>query len=280
VGGTHTSAIGYITIDVVATCNPTLPTETAYYSELLFDNVLTGDYQQVSPNPTTGNYASGESLVHIRAIPEGGAAAADVATALPYTFYDRYTPAATRRIDRRQPLPSAFVARFIQGGTSGFQTDLQIWREGVTGSETSCADWAKNSDVIAADVVRFDERENPMTLMLPTFDFGRLLLPVASRNASGGPLFPILVTGDVAGWFYFNLNNGGSTSYSAASGRDFRSNSSTTIGPRQSQNWVTLTMFAEGRFSASTDATQLANGCTPALQSHDPFFGPGPNVTP
>lgn len=113
IGGTHPNATGYVTIDVVATCSPTLPTDPEYYGAILFDNVLTGDYQDIFPNPTTGNYAGGNPLVHIRAMPEGGAAGQNVATGLPYTFYDRYTPAALRRIDRRQPLPSSFAARYI-----------------------------------------------------------------------------------------------------------------------------------------------------------------------
>jgi len=75
VGGTHTNAIGYITMDVAATCSTSLPTTSSYFStEILFDNVLIGDYQDINPNATTGNYAGGNPLVHIRAIPEGGPA--------------------------------------------------------------------------------------------------------------------------------------------------------------------------------------------------------------
>ena len=78
---------------------------------------------------------------------------------------------------------------------------------------------------------------------------------------------------------YLNLNNGGSTHYSAAAGRDFKTGSSTTVGLRQSQNWLSFTMFAEGRYSASMDATMLANGCTPA-PPREGAIGPGPNNTP
>ncbi|MCU1230828.1 MAG: hypothetical protein JWO97_3712, partial [Acidobacteria bacterium] len=108
VGGSHTNAIGYATIDVVATCSTLTPNDPAYYAtELLFDNVLTGDYEHVSPDSNYGNYASGNPLVHIRAIPEGGPAGSVVETNLPYTFYDRFTtigPAFPRTRDRRQPL--------------------------------------------------------------------------------------------------------------------------------------------------------------------------------
>jgi hypothetical protein len=108
VGGLHYNAVGYITIDVVATCAPKTPASSDYYSSLiLFDNVLTGDYQIV--RPTAGHqYVLGSPMVHIRAIPGGGAVGSIPATPLPYTCYDRLTQAAaTRTADRRQPLSAA-----------------------------------------------------------------------------------------------------------------------------------------------------------------------------
>jgi hypothetical protein len=84
---------------------------------------------------------------------------------------------------------------------------------------------------------------------------------------------------------YMNFNNGGSTTYSAAEARTFATGS-TVNGPRPSQNWVSMSMFAEGRFSALADATALANCCTPSPPGvhfgNDPnvVIGPGPNVTP
>jgi len=109
------TAIGYATIDVAATCSVALPIDPGYFSaEILFDNVLIGDYQDVNQSTTAGNYAGGNPLVHIRAIPEGGPAGSLVATNLPFTFYDRYQGGAltstARTVDRRQPLPSAFAA--------------------------------------------------------------------------------------------------------------------------------------------------------------------------
>jgi len=65
---------------------------------------------------TVGNFAAGEPMVHIRAIPEGGTAGSAPPTNLPYTFYDRYTPQGNRKMDRRVPLPSMFAARWIEGG--------------------------------------------------------------------------------------------------------------------------------------------------------------------
>jgi hypothetical protein len=141
VGSNHGGnvAVGYATLDVVATCSPLLPNDPRYFEQILFDNVLTGDYQQIASDPATGNYAGGNPMVHIRAIPEGG-------------------------------------------------------------------------------------------------------LPV------GSSLFAAVTSDDVGGWVYFNLNS--------RSGAQFTRN--------VSQNWVVVSMFAEGRFGVDYDATSLGNGCSPA----------------
>src|SRR5207244_907724 len=157
----HSLAVGYATIDVVANCNATSPSSPDYFlREILFDNVLTGDYQHLNPNPATGNYAGGNPLVHIRVVPEGGAAGSFAPTALPYTFYDLYTNGTFPRTDRRQPLPSAFMPRVIQGGTGSFNTNLQIWREALVPPTVCPLGYSSNSAVPIADGVRFDEHEN------------------------------------------------------------------------------------------------------------------------
>jgi len=273
VGLTHSNAIGFVTIDLVNACGTTFPTDPAYYDELLFDNVLTGDYEWINPNPTTGNYASANPLVHIRAIPEGGPAGASALVALPYTFYDRYTPRATPKMDRRQPLPTAFAARFIQGGTGAFNTELRIWREGVTGGSVACSAYQRNgltgTEMTVPDVVRFDEHENPTTHAPPirvgTPQIITVVLPAASSVATSSSIFPPLASsGDVGGWIYLNLNNKGSSAYSV---------------PRHSQNWTVVSMYAEGRFSWAGDAPWLANGCSPppvAVTSEKTPIGPRP----
>ncbi|MCU1348883.1 MAG: hypothetical protein JWO56_1913, partial [Acidobacteria bacterium] len=271
-GGTHRNAIGYATIDVVSSCGTAFPTDgAAFFNDLLYDNVLMGDYQQVNPDPASGNYAGGNPMVHIRAIPDGGAAASlTPRTNLPYTFYDRFTPHDGERTrDRRQPLPSAFAARFIQGGTASFNTNFKIWRETRTPSGAACATYqTANSAMPIADLVRFDEHENPTTVstgIIILFPPLVITLPAASSSPTSGFIFPpASSSGDVGGWMYLNLNNGGSTEYSAAPGRDFKTGTTTTIGPRQSQNWVITSMFAEGRYSVDFDAMSLGNGCSPA----------------
>lgn len=244
VGLTHEHAIGYATIDVVKTCGLSFPNTAAYYDDLLYDNVLTGDFQSLDPKAATGNYAAGNPLVHIRAFPEGGAAGAVVSTDLPYTFYDRYTPASSRTRDRRQPLPSVFSARFVQGGAGALNTNFQIWREGA-GTNAVCGDYAKNlSSSTVTEIVRFDEHENATLFGCSLIGCFFLTLPETSSTATSSSIYPVMASGDVGGWMYLNLNDVSRT--------------------RPSQNWVVVQMSAEGRYSVAFDATMMANGCSPA----------------
>ena len=300
VGGDHggTTAIGYATIDVAATCSVALPIDPGYFSsEILFDNVLIGDYQDINQSTTAGNYAGGNPLVHIRAVPEGGAAGtAAVPTNLPYTFYDRYTIGATSRtIDRRQPLPQAFAARWISGSTAAFDTQYKIWREGFTtgtgGSSgaivlAGCTDYVINSTIPITEIVRFDEHENAGVaggtggiIVSPPPPTTVANTPEAVRLGVTNSLFPAVAgSTDVGGWTYFNLNNGGdatanalvtglpaATPYSAQR-PGFTTGSTVGVAapfPRDvSQNWVILSMFAEGRYGVDQDANWLGNGCS------------------
>jgi hypothetical protein len=286
VGSVHFNAIGYATIDVVASCTARFPADPLYYTnDLLFDNVLIGDYQQLGAYPTgtvpNAFDAAGSPMVHIRAVPEGGGAGSNVATALPYTFYDRYTPATVRTIDRRQPLPSTFAARFIQGGPNAFATNLTIWREAF--GFGSCADARATQGMPVAEIVRFDEHENPMsggtTCGDPCIPSPSTLSASSATSTADQNIYPPLAGADVGGWFYLNLNNGGSTTYSVTQdvgGQAVPTNartslapvgSTTNLGPRPSQNWVSVTMFGNvgsNRLTAEFDAAALGNGCSPA----------------
>ncbi|HEX7708051.1 MAG TPA: hypothetical protein VF701_16445, partial [Thermoanaerobaculia bacterium] len=151
VGNVHTNAVGYATIDVVRNCLFGLPVSLSYYqNEIGFDNVLVGDFQQVD---STNNFAQGNPMVHIRAIPDGGDAFTE--TNLPRTFYQRWSGG----IDRRQPLPARFASRWINGGTGSFQTSFKIWREGVATGAVGCPNYATNNTLFT-EMLTFDEREN------------------------------------------------------------------------------------------------------------------------
>jgi hypothetical protein len=280
IGDTHVNAIGYATIDVVSNCSTNLPIHAGFFDELLYDNVLIGDYQQIDPNHLTGNYAGGNPLVHIRAIPDGGPAGAMPAVNLPYTFYDRLTPrSGPRTRDRRQPLSSAFAARFIQAGAGAMNTDLKIWREVATGPDAKCADYRGNGQLQIAEVVRFDEHENPMAFAPTGAEFPffpPLTGATSSASTANGSRFPPLGgSGDVGGWIYLNLQSESLPPFTRY----------TVPHSRGTQNWVVVSMSAEGRFSVDMDASPLGNGCSPALpvsQANDgtTAIGPMPDTNP
>ena len=223
--------------------------------------------------------------MHIRAIPEGGAAGTFVPTNLPYTFYDRYTRGLPgRTADRRQPLPSAFVPRYIASGANGFNTSLKIWRETKNSGACSGADAAAQAPMPIAEVVRFDEHENA-TVFTPTLGIIPVPRPPATPATAIVPstssLFPPVFGGDAGGWLYLNLNNGGSANYSAARS-GFTPDSATAVRP--SQNWVIVSMFAEPTYAVELPVIALGNGCTPARESTgsptNGQIGPAPNPTP
>ena len=269
VGYPHIFAVGYVTIDLVSACAAKNALASDYFASLLYDNVLTGDYQQLETERDRNVYASGGPLVHIRAIPEGGAAGAIVATSLPYTFYDRFTPSpAMRKSDRRQLLPSLYAPRFINGGTGAFTTRLKVWREGITVGACSGAGIAaaSNSDMRIADVVRFDEHENA-TIINPQLGISAAPPPLPGPPATSWifvantSVFPAFSTsGDVAGWLYLNLDNG-------------------RMSGRPSQNWVIVSMFAGPTYATEATAPALGNGCSPAVKA-GAQIAPAPNLTP
>lgn len=246
VGNAHDNAVGYATIDVARVCSTSLPTDAIYFdTEIMFDNVLIGDYQQVN---SAQNFAQGNPMVHIRAIPEGGDPRdPDPIINFSRTFYSRYQAGGVS--DRRQPLPSVFAARWIQGGTDSFQTSYKIWREGETDlGDTTCANWDANVTTVA-EIVRFDEAENaigdvPVSRVSPPITTEFTLPETSLTSVADDDIYPQMTNGAVAGWMYLNLDN------------------STTDSPLASQNWVVVSMRAQGRYSVDFDAAWLANGCT------------------
>jgi hypothetical protein len=253
IGGKHANAIGYATIDVVANCKNTLPTDDGYFNgDALYDNALSGDYQQLNG---LQNFAQGGTMVHIRATPEGGAPGVHE-TNLPRTFYSHQLGGAT--YDRRQPLPSTFAARWIAGGGTNFDTSFKIWREGVAPKDANCST-AVNGTLGVTEIVRFDEHENPVA-SCP--NCAAAVLSSSSKvNASSGSFFPPSPSADVAGWMYMNLDNGAMQASAP------------------SQNWVVVSMAADGRYSVDFDAALLGNGCSGAVAPTDADGG-APAIAP
>lgn len=264
IGNAHTRASGYVTIDVVGSCNFTQPDDPSFAGQLRFDNVLVGDYQQV--NGAQGS-AQGGPLVHIRAVPEGVATASN----LPRTFYSRFMPATNVNYDRRQPLPSVYAAHWIDGGPGAFSTDFKIWREAATGTGASCSDYPnRNNDIPLVEIAVFDEEENGVGIT--RFDGICDPPPCPNPSLASGRYdleeeFPLPGHDTNAGWIYLNLDN------------------PDRAGAQQA--WVIASLRAENRYSADVDALALGNGCSAsepvsivASDASGTFIGPLPNVNP
>jgi hypothetical protein len=251
VGNEHDNAVGYVTIDVTSRCSTSIPTEERYWTEeVIYDNVLIGDYEQVHP---AAGFAQSAPMVHIRAIPED-----DGGAPLDRTFYARYQDPATPALDRRQPLPSLFASRWI-AGIGDTQTFFKMWREGTGGLTTDCMNNDDENVSRYVEFVRFDENENAFAGSAPSHTIPTPRdprLPATSRvHNHDDDVFPQATNGAPAGWMYFNLDNG-----------DGRRGASS--------NWVLTSMFA-GRYAVEFPATALANGCTAAQAVSEAGKGTG-----
>jgi hypothetical protein len=235
---------GYITVDTVNACNLFFPSDWAFYAPFVTDqNVLWGDYFYVNPDPVTGNFAEGETLVHIESCPT---------CFVPgdHTFYGRYNGATAD--DAREPLPTTMAARFINGGPFSGGTDFLVWREAnQTDSAYACSAQGPASwyPLEATQIVIFDEQEQPVTNETcpsgdPTCEQEVTIPNEANRvDVETGLLAPFDF-----GWAWLNLQHTAVTPI---------------YGDTAAQTWVTAVMDASGRYAVGFDAIQLDNANAP-----------------
>jgi hypothetical protein len=235
-------ARGYVTVDSVNLCSQDFPQDVGYFiagglGTANNNNVLWGDYFYVNPGQ---NFAQGETLVHIEADANLGAAN--------YTFYHRYISALNGE-DNREGLGNVFAVRYINGGVFDGGTDLLTWRDSKFAIVPfSCALQAPSQFPLGqTQVVVFDEEENyevpegcqispcPPTEGITPFPWE------AQRTEVGSAALPTTFS---FGWMFLNLNfsNGGLLQFDPLM-----------------QNWVSVVMDADGRFSVGFDAMQLGN---------------------
>lgn len=242
-------ARGYITIDSTSQCSLDFPSagDTYFTSVANTNNILWGDYFYVDP---TGNFAQGETLVHIEAcsIPSVGNGAGHcpfTGQADPFTFYSRYL--TTPGLDEREGLASQFATRYLQGGAFDGGTQLVIWRDSRSTDIVPPIAWFPlNQNVVVA----FDEMENSQELCFLESDVSPPTggqLTCFPAEAAKYDLANSIVPGSQSlspsynfGWLYLDLDL------------------TSTI---ESQAWVTPVMSAEGRYSVGFDAIQLDSVC-------------------
>ncbi len=246
-------ARGYVTVDVVNSCNLNFPGDAGYFGAggtglATNQNVLWGDYFYVN---TGQNFAQGETLVHI----EASGTNPETSVTGQYTFYGRYD--AWTAVDNREPLATNFAGRFVNGGAFDGGTSWICWRDSKTNQAAFTCPATQGVrppwyPLGQEQTVIFDEIENPE---LPqTFPFSpqppgstNLLCPAeAQRTVIGGANFPVTPN---FGWIYANLNT------------VITGNPNPPEDPAAAQAWVTVVMDAQGRFSVGFDAIQLDSAC-------------------
>lgn len=232
-------ARGYVTVDVVHGCSFLNPLHAEYFQTwLAHDNVLWGDFFLVD---AAGNFAQGENLVRIESDRARFAGKP--------TFYERYVNGTGA--DGREPLPTVWATRYINGGDFTGGTDLIYWRDSRRKGEAFPCNqppaWypirfleGSNQSWI------FDEEENADTY--GCFRPGTCQLPApfpaeSGRVAVGGVELPVPFN---FGWWYF----------------DMKISSSTAI-PSLSQSWIGAVHEAQGLFSVGLEAEPLDSGCAP-----------------
>jgi hypothetical protein len=243
---------GYVTVDTVNNCTLRFAGDAGYFfsggtGDATNQNVLLGDYFYLEGNPITGNYAEGETLVHI----EADATDPETSVAGEYTFYGRYV--AWTAADNREPLSSTFFVRFLNKPAADFTSDLIVWRDPkINQGAFTCPallgvrpPWYPLN---RESIVAFDEEEQA------SIPDGQSPVPLpfaaaASRTRVGGADLRVK---DEFGWLYLNLS-----SLVLAAGPN------PPEDPEAAQAWVTAIMRHTGaRVSAGFDAFQLDNTCT------------------
>ncbi len=232
-------AVGYITIDAAQDCPLFVdsPMAPGYFDTIATeDNILLGDFFLADPS---NNFSQGFPAVHLEAGFPG-----------PHTFYGQYTiPEEGMPVDRREPLPSTFAARFARG--AGFnQTRHLIWREtGMPGAVVDCGTRPAFFPLGNIDfpVGVFDEQENfmlPAALTLPN-----AVNALVVNNVAGADVVPKLDVADLPfGWIIYDLRS---------------SATQAVYGDNLAQAYVTSTFQALGLFSVGLHGAILDDQLLP-----------------
>ncbi|HEX4965440.1 MAG TPA: hypothetical protein VF173_31810 [Thermoanaerobaculia bacterium] len=233
-------ARGYLTIDAVRRCSLLTPADPGYFGPdgvAANDNVLWGDFTYVDP---ATNFAQGENLVRIESDPALFAGRD--------TFYGRYVGFAGT--DGREPLPTAWGARYLAGGDFLGATDLVVWRDSRQRTAPFACGTHPSWYPIPWEFDRttfFDEQETADRPFCP-FECPVFASPFpaeSTRVRANTATFPVPFT---FGWIDLDMKT---TLPLGAGARPL------------SQAWVGVLTSANGRFSVGSEGGQLDSGCAP-----------------
>jgi hypothetical protein len=228
-------ARGYVTVDTVSRCSLLTPQDAGYFAPdgpATAQNVLWGEFYYVDrPNAL----AQGENLVRIEAHP-GTYSQND------FTFYGRYVNNSAQ--DAREPLPSSWAARYLNGGAFSSGTSLIVWRDSrQKGVPFACGGFPSWVPLSVQGFLSFDEEENPY------YEEPLPILPVPLPPPTYFPAeanrVPVAFTPTPFdfGWVYVDLDI------------------PAFLEPVRSQGWIGSILDAEGVFSAGFNATPLDRAC-------------------
>ncbi len=144
-------ARGFVTVDSVSACTAALPTDPTYFAAIADQrNILFGEYWVIDAD---NNYAHGDSLVAIESSPS------DPLTdgAGDYTFYGRLANVNGAGTDHREGLPTAWMGRYVNGGTLDAGTTAFVWRDAWPRAPFTCA--SPPAGLTQANLTGFDEQE-------------------------------------------------------------------------------------------------------------------------
>ncbi len=234
---------GYLTMDVVRRCALLNPTQDGYFGVdgvAAYDNRLVGDAFFVDP---ANGFAQGENLVRLEA-DESRFGPGD------RTFYAPFVQGDGS--DGREPLPTVWASRMIDGGGFDGGTQLTVWRGLDEPREPfDCAGNLPRLPFVQ-EIFSFDEEENgsllfPNTALLdpppPLEDLDPVPLVTNRLRRDGFPIF----LPQPFGWLSMDLST-------------FTGDGSTA--DPHAQAWVGTTFSASGRFSVGLDASPLSEACS------------------
>jgi hypothetical protein len=237
---------GYVTVDVARRCSTLTPADPGYFGPdgvAGHSNVLWGDFFLIDP---AGNVAEGEDLVRIESDPARFAGHP--------TFYERYVNSTGA--DGREPLPTVWESRFINGGAFTGGTNLIYWRDSRQRNQPfDCGRppaWYPFLWEFPRTVV-FDEQEHPAVPSCP------ILCPTlaspfpaeSGRLPVGGLAFQVPYS---FGWAYLDMKTSPRPAF---------------LVPGATQAWLGTIHEALGTFSVGYEADPRDSGCNP--QTVNPF---------